>query len=356
MPVAAITSAAAVGGSLISANASKSAANKAAAATTDASNQQIQLQREAYDNANEILAPYSQAGSQASRLYNAAMGIYSPLPQDPKVKAEADQREQLGLAPGKTIDWNAYWNNVTGGKTLAQHASGDAAFRAFLSQARADGDKRSDAELHYIYGGKAGGGFAPVIDDPNYVAPPAAGTPEAAAQGDSLAKAQADYNSAFENSPYWKDAQYSTQQAMDAMRSTNAAMGRGSTINSGRALRGASDIQMGYRGQATQNYLSSLSGISGTGFQADSGRASGGANFANNASNALAQSAQGQATAAYARGQGTQNAISDLIGLGGFLAGQYGNRSQPASAQTSSFAPLSGQSGSGGFLSSIFKY
>jgi hypothetical protein len=221
MPVALIATAVTAGASIYSANkqskAAKNASNQAAATASE----QIALQREAYDNADRILTPYSTEGNSARRMYNAAIGV----------------------AP-------------TG-------------------------------------------------------------------EGDTIGAARSDYDAGFDNSPFWRDAQYATGQAMNALQSTNAAMGRGSSINSGKALRAASDIQEGYRGSATQNYLNSLAGVAGTGFQADTGRASGGQNFANAASNALAQSSALQGQYAMQGAQAWGNAASDIAGLAGYVSGNY---------------------------------
>jgi len=139
----------------------------------------------------------------------------------------------------------------------------------------------------------------------------------------ALAEARSDYDTAFEASPFWRDAQYGADQAMNALRSTNGAMGRGSSINSGKALRAASDIQTGYRGQATMNYLNSLGGIIDTGLTADSGIASGGQAYANNAGNAIRNAASVQGNAAMAGAQAWGNAASDIAGFAGYALGNY---------------------------------
>lgn len=207
------------GASAASASAQSKAAKKASQQAAATASEQIALQREAYDNADRILTPYSTEGNSARRMYNAAIGV----------------------APTGT--------------------------------------------------------------------------------GDTIGAARSDYDAGFNNSPFWRDAQYATGQAMNALQSTNAAMGRGSSINSGKALRAASDIQEGYRGGATQNYLNSLAGVAGTGFQADTGRASGGQNFANSASNALAQSSALQGQYAMQGAQAWSNAASDIAGFAGYAAG-----------------------------------
>lgn len=242
MPVAIIGAAVTAGTSIYSANKQSSAAKKASQAATDASNQEIALQREARDEARKIFTPYSQEGAAARRLYNGAMGV------------------------------------GVGGST-----------------------------------------------DPT-----------------ALAAARSDYDTAFEASPFWRDAQYGTGQAMNALMSTNAAMGRGSSINSGKALRAASDIQTGYRANATQNYLSSLGGIIDTGLTADSGIASGGQTYANNAGNAIRNAAGVQANATMAGAQAWGNAASDIAGFIGYGLGQWkpgGNKYfRPSTPSTPGFS------------------
>jgi len=219
--------------SMSAAKSQSKAAREASAAARDAANQEIQLQREARDEARKIFTPYSQEGSAARRMYNAAMGI----------------------APAA--------------------------------------------------GTSAGAGVA---------------------GADTLGAARAAYDAGFDASPYWRDAQYGAGEAMNALMSTNAALGRGGSVNSGKALRATQDIQTGYRGQATQNYLASLAGISDTGLVADSGIASGGQNYANMSGNALRQAAalQGQygLAGAAAMGQGYANAAGFLgYGLGNYRPG-----------------------------------
>ncbi len=224
------TAAAIIGSAVIGAGVSASAASKQAKAAKNAANQaaatasqEMEMQREARDEARKIFTPYSQEGAAARRIYNGAMGI------------------------------------GVGGST-----------------------------------------------DPA-----------------ALAAARADYDTSFEASPFWRDAQYATGQAMNALNSTNAAMGRGGSINSGKALRAASDIQQGYRGAATQNYLTSLGGIVDTGLVADSGIASGGQAYANNAGNALrnATALQGQYNMAGANAWA--DAASNIAGFAGYAAGNW---------------------------------
>jgi hypothetical protein len=204
------------GASVASGNAQSRAARRAGDQAANAANQEIQLQREARDDARRIFTPYSQEGASARRMYNAAMGI----------------------------------------------------------------------------GASAG--------------------------------AVAEYEAGFEASPYWRDAQYGSGQAMNALISTNAAMGRGGSVNSGKALRAAQDIQTGYRGQATQNYLSSLAGISDTGLVADSGIASGGQTYANMSGNALRNAASLQGQYGLAGAQAQANGVSNAMGFLGYGMGNLG--------------------------------
>jgi len=71
---------------------------------------------------------------------------------------------------------------------------------------------------------------------------------------------RAAYTQAFEQSPYWQDALEATNRGVSALVSSNAAAGKGGAINSGKALRAASDIAQTYRGGATDKYISGLGG------------------------------------------------------------------------------------------------
>ena len=143
------------------------------------------------------------------------------------------------------------------------------------------------------------------------------------AGGDTLAAARADYDRNYEASPFVGDARYGAEQALNALRSTNAAMGRGSAINSGKALRAASDIEQGYRAGATQNYLNSLSGIVDTGMQADSGIASGGQVFADRSGNAIRNAAALQGQYGMMGAQAQAQGFADAAGFIGYGLGNY---------------------------------
>lgn len=145
----------------------------------------------------------------------------------------------------------------------------------------------------------------------------------APAGADTIEAARAAYDAGFEASPYWRDAQHGSAESMNALVSTNAAAGRGGSINSGKAMRAASDILTGYRGGATTNYLAALGGVADTGFAADSGIASGGQVYANNAGNALRHASGIQANASMAQGQAYGDAASNIATLAGYAAGNY---------------------------------
>lgn len=204
------------GASIYAANKGAKAAKQASNQAAQAAQQEVELQREARDEARQIFTPYSQEGASARRMINGAMGV-----------------------------------------------------------------------------------------------------------GDDVAGGRAAYDQGFDASPYQRDAQYGAEQALNALRSTNGALGRGSSINSGKALRAAQDIQTGYRGAATQNYLSSLSGIADMGLTADSGIASGGQAYANNSGNALRNAAALQGQYGLAGAQAYANAASDISGFAGYALGNY---------------------------------
>lgn len=181
--------------------------------------------------------------------------------------------------------------------------------------------------------------------------------------GQTLADARGQFDAGFENSPYWRDAQYSTTQALNALNSTDAAMGKGG-LNSGKAQRAAGDLVNNFRGNATNMYLNALGGIVDLGVTGATGVASAGQTLANNnagairsatnaisdymydgtsgagaarangvagAGNALAQgyvnsagaAANGAINAANARAAGWNSAGSIIANAGGTLASYY---------------------------------
>ena len=143
------------------------------------------------------------------------------------------------------------------------------------------------------------------------------------AGGDTLGAARADYYRGFDASPFMEDARYGAEQSLNALRSTNAAMGRGGAINSGKAMRAAQDIQTGYRGQATQNYLASLGATADVGFNASGHIGDAYQGFASNAGNAMRYAANAQGQSGLAGAQAYANAASDIGGFAGYALGNY---------------------------------
>lgn len=150
---------------------------------------------------------------------------------------------------------------------------------------------------------------------------------------------RAAYNTNFEASPYWQDAQYATNQGVNALMSTNAALGRGSSINSGKALRGASDINLANRAGARSQYNTALSGLIDTGYQASTGIASGGQTFANAATNILANATNQQNQYNLAGANALAGAYGNAAGFAGWGLGQMANYyQQPSTYMSNSHA------------------
>jgi hypothetical protein len=162
------------------------------------------------------------------------------------------------------------------------------------------------------------------------------------AGGDTLGAARADYYRGFDASPFMEDARYGAEQSLNALRSTNAAMGRGSPINSGKALSAAFDIERLSRHGATQNYLASLGATADRGFNASTNIGNAYQGFASGAGNAVSRATalQGQGGLAAARAQ-----AEGLADASGFILYGLGNyqRQKPPTARNavSAIKPVS---------------
>lgn len=150
-----------------------------------------------------------------------------------------------------------------------------------------------------------------------------------------------DYENSFLASPDWQDAQYSTAQALGALQSTNGALGRGSAINSGKALRAASDITQGYRAAARSGYDNALLSAVDLGVMGDSGRASGGQNFANNAASATRSAAQQAGQYGLAAANAQANGLAGAAAFGSYGVNSFLNRPTSYNPPINPSAPIS---------------
>lgn len=307
----AAASAIGAGASIYSAKKQADAAKDAANIGAQSAQQQLGMQREAYQNADRILTPYSQEGAAARRMYNALLGV--------PTAAAAPAQLQTGLLG----------SSRTGSQELDTYITNNPALQEYWSGWETGTGSGKHRTMFGDFNGYALSEYRKAVGrDPTqggYADTPGAGG-SLPMNGDQIAADREQAVSAFRASPFSTIARDSAQRGTNALFSTAAAMGRG--VNSGKTMRAAADWNNTAQNNALVSYMGSLGGIADTGYNADSGRASGGQTFANNASNALAAQAnaqaQGRLGAANAWGQGLSNAAG-FIGWG---VGQYGNQQQ----------------------------
>lgn len=217
----------------------------------------------------------------------------------------------------------------------------------------ADGSIEEFGQVHYMRNGAAEGRALPLTQPtapappPVQTAQPVAQTAPAAPVGDPRTNPAAqgfegsafgtmvkDAQATFEDSPWWAFAQEESGRAIDDL---DAKYGASGTMLSGQAVRaraeiaarlksGAFDRHLGERQGGFTDYIQTLAGQQGLGFQATSGIASAGQNFANNASNLALTGAEGRAASIQAGAQATQQAWNDGLGFAGWGLGQIMNR------------------------------
>lgn len=321
------TTAAIIGASVIGAGASVYGASKQAGAAKDAANigaqsaqQQLAQQERAYQNADRILTPYSQEGAAARRMYNALLGV--PTAQT------APQQVQTGLLG----------SSQTGSKELDDFIAANPGLQQYWSSWETGKGSGKHRVLFGDFNGYALDEYRKQVGrDPAAGGYTAQQTP--AMQQQDVANARDEAMSAFRASPFSTIARDSAQRGTNALFSTAAAMGRG--VNSGKTMRAAADWNNTAQNNALVSYMGSLGGIADTGYNADSGRASGGQTFANNASNALAAQANAQAQGRLGSANAWANGLSNAAGFIGWGAGQMGAQ-QPAKGNALYYQPVNG--------------
>lgn len=298
---------ASAGASLFGAKKQADAAKDAANIGAQSTQQQLQMQRDAYANADRILTPYSQEGAQARRMYNALLGVGTAdaAPAQPLQTGLLGSSQTGSMELDDFIAANPglrqYWSSWETGKGSGRHRVLFGDFNGYALDEFQKSRGRAPAQ----------GGYAPDA--------PQMGTVGAT---DRIAADREAALSVFRASPYSTIARDSAQRGTNALFSTAAAMGRG--VNSGKTQRAASDWNNTAQNNALVSFMGSLGGVADTGYNADSGRASGGQTFANNASNALAAQANAQAQGRLGSANAWAQGLSNAAGFIGWGAGQMG--------------------------------
>jgi len=124
----------------------------------------------------------------------------------------------------------------------------------------------------------------------------------------------------YEQTPWGKLAVQEAGRARDDF--TSMAGAQGSTL-SGRTVRGMADAAEQAKLSNFNQYYTALGGVADQGYNADTGIASAGQTYANNASNVTAGVANAQAQGALAKGQASADGMADLASWIGWGFGQY---------------------------------
>lgn len=283
----AIGTAAAIGlgvagiGSAVSASSNRRAANRAARASEQGTQQSLALQRESRDMAIQRLDPYNFRGNVAGNQINALLG--------------------LGGAPAPMQQPNAMSQFLpqNGGQGFNPAALGDMRGTAGLPYGLGDG---------FISTGTMDNGMATTTGNPMGQVPQMGQTPQQAAQNAF---------DIFRNSTGY---QFRVNEGMDALNSGFAGSG---LLQSGAALRALDDYRQGMASAEFGNYMGLLGQQQAVGAGAASAVAGVGQNFASNAGNLIMNNASNQANAAIARGQ--NNPLGNMLGIiGGGALGAFG--------------------------------
>ena len=269
MPAAAIAGVASIGGSLLSASAAKSAANKAARAQTAANDAAIGEQRRQYDLTRSDLSPWMSSGNAAQQQINALLGIG-------------------GSAGG--VNWSQY---------LAQNPDVAAAYNSGSVDKSRFTTPEDYAQWHYqTYGQNEGRDVSGITS-----------APVSATDAQSAAIAN------LKNSPLYQSLFSNGENTILANAAATGGL-RGGNTQSSLANFGRDTLSA-----VIQNQLQNLTGVSGAGENAAAQTGTFGANSANNISGLLSSSGTTQANAALAGGQATTGAINSIVGTIGGLAG-----------------------------------
>ena len=287
------TAAVGAGTAIYSSNQQSKAIKNASNQQQQAANQSIAYQREARDYARQVLSKYSVEGDAARGKMNTFLGL-SPKPAS---SANGGLQQQTGLG------------SVAPAAQQQMPANG----RGFIAQARLaerEANRATDTPM---------------------------GQPAAADPTQTPAETQEQAWTAYQQTPWGRIGQMEADKAGEQFLSNAGA--RGAAL-SGRVIRGTAELGNEAQLRNFTGYYGALGGVADTGFNADSGIASGGQQFANSASNVLAANANNQSNLSIAKGQNSANTANDLAswvgwGIGAWPGGGGGTSSSTIAGPTS---------------------
>lgn len=323
MPIVAAATIAA-GAAVYSGNQQAKAIKNAGNQSQQASNQALQFQQQARDQAKAVLSKYAVEGNAARGRQSAFLGLNQP--------SAAVAQPYSGAMGSAQPDFAAYVRN---NPDLA------AEFSKPQVAAQFGGDPAAYGRWHSQ--NFAGEGRAVPTSGMGQPGADPTATP---------AETQEQAWAAFEASPWGKIGTMEAEQARDNFIASAGAQG---SALSGRTARGMAEVSEEAKLRNFGGYYGALGGVADRGYSADTGIASGGQTFANNASNITQQAGANAADFSMMKGQNQANTAGDLASWIGWGMGQMptGGTSGGTMYGGSAGASSGGKSRSGGLRSRI---
>lgn len=299
------TAAIGAGASIYSANQQSKAIKNASNVQKKAQDESIAFQQKARDEAKAVLSKYSTEGDASRARQMAFLGLSTPKP----AAAASPYAGGLGRAGMNPMNYST-------------------------------GPGNQYSPMGFVEG------------DP--LAMNVTGAPGAAANDPTKTEAETQEQAwaAFEASPWGRIGTMEAEQARDNFIS--AAGAQGSAL-SGRTARGMAEVSEEAKLRNFGGYYGALGEVTNRGYSADTGIASGGQQFANNATNITMQAGNNAADLAIAKGQNQANLTNDLASWIGWGMGNMGSSTAGAStsAYSGSAGSTAGRARTGGFRSRI---
>jgi hypothetical protein len=304
---------------IYSGNQSAKAIKNAGNVQAQSQNQALQFQQQSRDQARDVLSKYANEGNSARGRQSAFLGLPAP-----------SGGQYSGAMGSAQPDFAAYVRNNP--DLAAEFAKPQVA-------AQFGGDPAAYGRWHsQNFAGE--GRAVPTTGMGQQGAPDPTATP---------AETQEQAWAAFEASPWGKIGTMEAQQARDNFIASAGA--QGSSL-SGRTARGMAEVSEEAKLRNFGGYFGALGDVTNRGYQADTGIASGGQTFANNATNIAMQGGQNQANMAMAKGQNQANTAGDLASWIGWGMGNMGSMGGGGGSSTmyggGSGASSAGRARSGG--------
>lgn len=258
-------------GSIIGGSNNSKAINKATDATVQANAQNLAMQKEIYGENKQTLAPFVNAGTQATGAINALLGL---TPTNQPQQAAPQAPANTGQFQYNPSDYGGGLDGIRGGLAAVLQRM----------QQRQNG-------------------------------PTTAGmpTPGAIQQSTYLTPQQAFQN--YQNSTGY---QFRLNQGMNALNSGYAGAG---LIKSGAAMKAAQDYGQNIASQEFNNYMNLLAGQQGTGLTAAGAQAGVATNYANTAGAINSNTANALGQAAIAKANNSNALLGGLAGAAGTILG-----------------------------------